>query len=222
MRPVPQYGAGRRARAELGATLALALLVGGASTLVAQEVPGDGPAVEQGQASGDTAPEDAALDALAAEVAAELRCPVCRNQSVLESSAELSREMHATIRSRLAAGESPEEVKAYFVDRYGEWILLKPTARGVNLAVYALPALVLLLGAAFLLVRLRDWARRAPTTDPAELGEGEVGTDGQAGVYSSATISKTATPDEAVSSTAGLEELSEADRRWLEDAVRRS
>lgn len=103
--------------------------------------------------------DEAALDALTAEVAAELRCPVCRNQAVIESSAELSREMQATIRTKLAAGESPEEVKAYFVSRYGEWILLKPSARGVNMAVYALPALVLLLGGVFLLARLRGWAR---------------------------------------------------------------
>lgn len=112
---------------------------------------------------------EAALDALAAEVGAELRCPVCRNQSVIESSAELSREMQATIRAKLAAGESPEEVKAYFVSRYGEWILLKPSARGVNMAVYALPALVLLLGGAFLLARLKGWARKGSVEPDAPL-----------------------------------------------------
>ena len=130
--------------------------------------------------------DDAELDALAAQLAAELRCPVCRNQSVSESSAELSREMHATIRAKLAAGESPAEVKAYFVSRYGEWILLKPTARGVNLAVYALPALVLLLGGAFVLARLRGWSRTGPA-EPAP----------------------------------PLDGVSEEDRRWLEEALRR-
>lgn len=107
----------------------------------------------------------AELDALTAEVASRLRCPVCRNQSVLESSAELSREMQDVIRERLAAGESPEEVKAYFVARYGEWILLKPEARGINLLVYLLPALFLVAGAFLLRNRLGQWRRRAAAGD---------------------------------------------------------
>lgn len=138
--------------------------VGGPTRLGAQEIPGNGAAAETVQVKAEPGSEleEAALDALAAEVGAELRCPVCRNQSVIESSAELSREMQATIRAKLAAGESPAEVKAYFVSRYGEWILLKPTARGVNMAVYALPALVLLLGGVFLVARIRGWARTGP------------------------------------------------------------
>jgi len=78
-------------------------------TPATQETPAAGGAGEQEAAAAVSASglDEAALDALSAEVAAELRCPVCRNQSVVESSAELSREMHATIRSKLAAGESP-------------------------------------------------------------------------------------------------------------------
>jgi len=105
-----------------------------------------------------TDPEEEALDALAAEVAAGLRCPVCRNQSIVESNAELSREMHAVVRDRLAAGETPEQIEAYFVSRYGEWILLRPQARGINLLVYGLPLVVLVLGFFFARNRLRKWA----------------------------------------------------------------
>jgi len=105
-----------------------------------------------------TDPEEEALDALAAEVASGLRCPVCRNQSIVESNAELSREMHAVVRDRLAAGETPEQIEAYFVSRYGEWILLRPQARGINLLVYGLPLVVLVLGFFFARNRLRKWA----------------------------------------------------------------
>lgn len=162
MRPVLGYGVGQRAKDAGRLMTALALVLAcGPALLAAQETPGAEGAAEVEGAAGAPVSElsEAELDALTAEVAAELRCPVCRNQAVIESSAELSREMQATIRTKLAAGESPAEVRAYFVSRYGEWILLKPTARGVSLAVYALPALVLLLGGAFLLARIRGWAR---------------------------------------------------------------
>ena len=88
----------------------------------------------------------AEVDQLSAEVAAQLRCPVCRNQSVLESSSGLARAMQSVIRDRPASGETPEEVRAYFVSRYGNWILLKPEPKGINLLVYLLPVAAHLLG----------------------------------------------------------------------------
>ena len=61
------------------------------------------------------------------------------------------------VRDQLAAGRSGEEVKAYFVSKYGEWILLEPKPRGVNLTVYLAPFL-LLLGGAWVIVRsVRKW-----------------------------------------------------------------
>ena len=128
-----------------------------------------------GDASALTDPEEEALDAQAAEVASRLRCPVCRNQSVVESNAELSREMQAVVRDRLAAGETPEEVEAYFVSRYGEWILLQPQARGINLLVYLLPLVALIAGFFLARNRLRKWASAAPAgmaaDGPADLAE---------------------------------------------------
>jgi cytochrome c-type biogenesis protein CcmH len=105
-----------------------------------------------------TDPEEEALDAQAAEIASGLRCPVCRNQSIVESNADLSREMQAVVRDKLAAGETPEQIEAYFVSRYGEWILLRPQARGINLLVYGLPLVALILGFFFARNRLRKWA----------------------------------------------------------------
>ncbi|MGH7539486.1 MAG: cytochrome c-type biogenesis protein, partial [Gemmatimonadota bacterium] len=136
---------------------------------------------------------DAEIDQLTARVAAQLRCPVCRNQSVLESSAELSRQMQSLIRERLAAGDSPEEVKAFFVQRYGEWILLQPEPEGVNLLVYVLPALVLLGGLAWLVRVITRWSRR-PATDAAA-------------------------PDRAAPLPHGPV-VSDEDRAWIEEAIR--
>jgi len=101
------------------------------------------------------------LDARAAEIAAQLRCPVCRNQSVVESNAELSREMQALVRERLVAGDTEEEVKDYFVSRYGEWILLEPQRRGINWVVWGLPFVALSLGAVLAVILVRKWASSA-------------------------------------------------------------
>lgn len=102
----------------------------------------------------------ARLDDLTARVASQLRCPVCRNQSVLESSSTLAREMQAEIKRRLARGESPEQVRAYFVSRYGEWVLLQPPAEGINLVVYLFPALAVLGGGLLAWRLVRRWTGR--------------------------------------------------------------
>jgi len=126
-----------------------------------------------------TDPAEAELDARAAEVASGLRCPVCRNQSIVESNAELSREMHSVVRDKLAAGETPAEIEAYFVSRYGEWILLQPQARGINLLVYGLPLVVLVLGFFLARNRLRKWAStgEAAGTEAAVHGAAELGAE---------------------------------------------
>lgn len=81
-------------------------------------------------------------------VAARLRCPVCRNESVADSPSELAAQMRAIIRTRLEEGEPPEAIVAYFVSRYGEWILLDPPRRGLGWLLWAAPLIVLLLGLA--------------------------------------------------------------------------
>lgn len=97
------------------------------------------------------------LDDSVRKVSSELRCPVCQGESIQESPADLAKEMRRVVRDQLAAGRSTEEVKAYFVSKYGEWILLEPKARGVNLTVYLLPFLMLIGGAVLILYSVRRW-----------------------------------------------------------------
>jgi len=140
----------------------------------------EAPTEQAADRSALTDPKEAALDALAAEVASGLRCPVCRNQSIVESNADLSREMHRVVRDKLAAGETPEQVEAYFVSRYGEWILLRPQARGINLLVYGLPVVVLVFGFFVARNRLRKWARAGGDEPGLGSGTEELGAEDEA------------------------------------------
>jgi cytochrome c-type biogenesis protein CcmH len=115
---------------------------------------------------------DPALEARAREISAGLRCLVCRNESIDESNADLARDLRLLVRERLLAGDSDAEVVAFVVDRYGEYVLLRPTARGANLLLWiAGPAmLAAALAAATLYVRRR---RAAPEPEAAPLSEAE-------------------------------------------------
>jgi cytochrome c-type biogenesis protein CcmH len=117
-------------------------------------------------ATGPIAVSEEAVDA----VAARLRCVVCQNLSVADSPSEMAHQMRGIVRERLASGETPEQVITYFVERYGEWILLTPTARGFNLLVWVMPAVALGLGILVVAVSLRRWTRRRtpPPADPVD------------------------------------------------------
>jgi cytochrome c-type biogenesis protein CcmH len=102
---------------------------------------------------------DSALEARTSAVAAQLRCPVCQGLSIQDSPSELSQQMRSLVKDQLKAGKSPDEVKAYFVSKYGEWILLEPKPRGFNLLVYALPVLLVAGGIALIIVMVKRWTR---------------------------------------------------------------
>ncbi|HZS33390.1 MAG TPA: cytochrome c-type biogenesis protein CcmH [Methylomirabilota bacterium] len=95
-------------------------------------------------------------------VASRLRCVVCQNLSVADSPSEMARQMRDLIRERLAAGESAGQVTDYFVQRYGEWVLLSPPARGLNLVLWIAPAAAVLAGLAVVARLTRG--RRAPAS----------------------------------------------------------
>lgn len=91
------------------------------------------------------------------QIAKQLQCPVCESVSVADSPSALAGQMRGVIHEKLAAGESEEQVIQYFVDRYGDQVLLEPPKRGLSLAVWWAPVLILAGGAALLWVVLRSW-----------------------------------------------------------------
>jgi cytochrome c-type biogenesis protein CcmH len=109
-------------------------------------------------------------------IASQLRCVVCQNLSVADSPSEMAHQMRALIRERLAAGDRPAEVMAYFVQRYGDWVLLSPPARGLNLLLWLAPFGAVMGGLALVVTITRRWRRlsgapapeAAPAVGPAE------------------------------------------------------
>ena len=102
---------------------------------------------------------DPVLDAREREISSQLRCPVCQGESILDSPAELAQQMRAVVRDQLRAGRTPEEIKAFFVGRYGEWILLEPAMTGLNIALYAFPVLLVIGGLTLVALVVRRWTR---------------------------------------------------------------
>jgi cytochrome c-type biogenesis protein CcmH len=102
---------------------------------------------------------DPALEARAREISQELRCLVCRNESIDDSNADLARDLRLLVREQLAAGDTNAEVKQFLVDRYGEFVLLRPTFSAANAALWLAGPLAFLLGLAVIVVYLR---RRPP------------------------------------------------------------
>jgi cytochrome c-type biogenesis protein CcmH len=105
---------------------------------------------------------DSVLEARTSKLAAQLRCPVCQGLSIQDSPSELSQQMRALVRDQLAAGKSDEEVKAYFISKYGEWILLAPKPTGFNALVYLMPAFALIVGAGIVTLVVRKWTANNP------------------------------------------------------------
>ncbi|AFV76633.1 cytochrome c-type biogenesis protein CcmH [Thermus oshimai] len=79
------------------------------------------------------------------QIARALRCPVCQGESAAESNSGVAVEMRRLIAEMLQEGKSPEEIKAFFVERYGDWILYEPPRRGLTLWAWVLPLVALLL-----------------------------------------------------------------------------
>ena len=112
-----------------------------------------------------------ALDPEVFSIGNELRCPTCVSESVSESSSAIAREMRVIIQDQLNEGRTRAEILAFFQERYGDWILLNPPARGVLLIVWLLPALGALVGVVLLVRLMSRWRRAAdevPEIDPAD------------------------------------------------------
>jgi len=113
---------------------------------------------------------DPALEARVREISKEVRCLVCRNESIDDSNAELARDLRLLVRERLTAGDSDAEVLGYLVERYGEFVLLKPQFSLANAVLWGAGPAAFLIGliaiAAYLRTRRpQTMANEAPLTD---------------------------------------------------------
>ena len=114
--------------------------------------------------------KDPALEARARTISRELRCVVCQNQSIDDSAAEVAHDMRRAVRERLTAGDSNDQVFAFMVARYGDYVLLKPPFKTGTLVLWlGAPAILLVAGLALWLAARR---RRVPPA-PAPLSEEE-------------------------------------------------
>lgn len=99
--------------------------------------------------------EDPKLEEQARALMTELRCLVCQGQSIADSDAELAGDMRSMVRERIAAGQSPSQIRQYMIQRYGEWVTLRPPVEPLTWPLYAAPLLLLAAGAWMLRGRFR-------------------------------------------------------------------
>lgn len=99
---------------------------------------------------------DPAQEAQARAIFRDVRCLVCQNESIDDSEAELARDLREIVREQVKAGRTEPQIKAFLTERYGEFVLLKPSFSAGNLALWAGPFLVVALGALLLMGRLRN------------------------------------------------------------------
>ncbi|MCB4918415.1 cytochrome c-type biogenesis protein CcmH [Brucella intermedia] len=114
---------------------------------------------------------DPVLERRARTISGELRCMVCQNESIDDSNAELARDLRILVRDRLKEGDSDEQVMDFIVDRYGEFVLLKPRLNARTVLLWGFPVVILLIGAVALVFAFRG--RRRVGEAPQPLTESE-------------------------------------------------
>ena len=98
--------------------------------------------------------DDPALEGEAAALMATLRCLKCQSQSIADSDAPMAGDMRHQVRSRILAGESPDDIRAWLIARYGDYVSYNPTISASTWPLFAIPVLLILIVAAVLLRRL--------------------------------------------------------------------
>ncbi|HCW83912.1 MAG: cytochrome c-type biogenesis protein CcmH [Planktotalea sp.] len=117
-------------------------------------------ALPLGAVQPDEVLDDPVLEQRARDLSKGLRCLVCQNESIDESDASLARDLRILLRERLVQGDTDEQAISFIVDRYGEYVLLRPTVTGSNWLLWAAGPLMLLMagGVGFAYLRGRDKA----------------------------------------------------------------
>ncbi|MCH2488030.1 MAG: cytochrome c-type biogenesis protein CcmH [Erythrobacter sp.] len=101
--------------------------------------------------------DDAAQEAQAQELMETLRCLTCQSQSIADSDAPMAGDMRHQVRIRIAAGETPEEIRSWLVERYGDYVSYRPEVSATTWPLFAIPVLIVI---AALAVFRRRFARR--------------------------------------------------------------
>ena len=107
--------------------------------------------------------DDPAQEARAQELMETIRCLTCQSQSIADSDAAMAGDMRSEVRQRIAAGEDPEAIRQWLIQRYGDYISYKPSVTGLTWPLFAAPLVLLLLAA----LLLRGRFRRRRTGDAA-------------------------------------------------------
>src|SRR3954447_6984374 len=102
--------------------------------------------------------EDPKQEAEAKALMESLRCLVCQGQSIADSDADMAGDMRALVRQRIKAGERPEAIRRWLIERYGDWVSYRPPVEPLTWPLWAAP--LLLLGIGLLLARGRFRRRR--------------------------------------------------------------
>ena len=113
-----------------------------------------------GMSAMNFASESKELEARFKKLSNELRCPTCQGLSVKDSEAGFSTSIKGKIRELMKQGKSDEEIMAYFVERYGEWILRAPPVSGFNMVLWVLPGAAIVTGLLWVLYRSKNWVEK--------------------------------------------------------------
>jgi len=111
---------------------------------------------------------DPAQEARARVLFKEVRCMVCQNESIEDSEAELAVDLRRMVRERVAAGDDDAAVRRWLVERYGEFVMLRPSLSAANLVLWLAPLAAVLAGGLALAERLRQGREAAATLTPEE------------------------------------------------------
>ena len=111
---------------------------------------------------------DPVLESRARALSKELRCPVCQNQSLDDSDADLAKDLRRLVRERLLDGDTNEQVKAHLVARYGDFVLLDPPVKPVTWALWFGPIVIIVIGGIAIIQVLRRSRRRFAATEERE------------------------------------------------------
>jgi len=115
---------------------------------------------------------DPAMEAQARAFMRDIRCVVCQSQSIDESDAEIAAQLRNAIREQMAAGKNPDEIRAFLVARYGDFVLLKPPFKASTLLLWAGPFILVAIGLGFILLQRRQ--KSAGGAGPAGLAPPEL------------------------------------------------